>query len=65
VQTEIQSVAERCRTCGTATLFAIVVIDQDEQGAERGSIRYDRLPHPTDECARMVRLTREEWPCLF
>lgn len=62
---EIYDIVERCSRCGTATVFAVLHQDQDEQGAERISVVAERVPHSTDVCARQVALNREEWPCLF
>jgi hypothetical protein len=62
---EISSIAERCRDCGTATVFAIVFYDNDESGQDRGGIRRERVEHGRQECARMQSLAREEWPTLW
>jgi hypothetical protein len=56
---EILNAEQPCVLCGS--LLSIVTWYLDECSGEE-EIRREEIPHPTQECTRLLKLYREEWP---
>jgi hypothetical protein len=62
---EIDAVRDRCAECGAATCVIVRELDLSTPQPAVTAVWAERVPHTRKDCADMVTLMREQWPCLF
>ena len=62
---EIIDVGRRCTTCGQARAVLLKHEGLTYGGEPWSVIQWEIVPHPKEDCDRMVALTSEQWPALW